>query len=217
MRAGYAQELLETRKIKVTSPLEFNDVLEYCPRPSGAPDPGTLVSSLKSNLRRRQAYGKLRELGVFSGTFEEYEAWIVDPKQLLKIAESLAKEHPERVLKECLSFRKDYALDLLVLCLSKDFDNQLMWSHYSDSHRGCVVELDFSVGLASKFASPVQMTYGTERIQLVDNWAGSADPDNPEVMAFIHDLTAFKSDVWSYENEYRWFLLQEHCVERDGL
>ena len=80
-----------------------------------------------------------------------------------------------------------------VLCLSREFDNILMWSHYTNCHKGLVMELDVLADLEF-FVSPIQVKY-TE----------SYEPTNYFVdqHAAITRIISTKSECWSYENEVR--------------
>ena len=78
-----------------------------------------------------------------------------------------------------------------VYCLGPDPKNLLMWSHYADSHRGICLEFSLSNNI---FCAALKCEYS------------SAFPimtlhDDSDEAALLSLLA--KSDVWSYEKEYR--------------
>ena len=81
-----------------------------------------------------------------------------------------------------------------VACFSDDPAHVLMWSHYSNAHRGLVIEFDpgyalFRPGLL------VKVTYHTERAVL--------DPSTQDAAKEAEALVKWKDIRWGYEREYR--------------
>ena len=80
-----------------------------------------------------------------------------------------------------------------VLCLSKNFDSILMWSHYTDCHKGLVIEFDLEED-PDFFLSPVTVKYSS-------NYEPTNYFANPEDS--IKRIVSTKSDAWQYEAEVR--------------
>lgn len=80
-----------------------------------------------------------------------------------------------------------------ILCLSKKLDNILMWSHYTDSHKGLVIELD-PIHDLDFFLSPIQV-----------NYTDTYEPTNyfKDPHSAITKIISTKSSCWSYEEEIR--------------
>ena len=103
--------------------------------------------------------------------------------------------HDEKYLDEIDNKNRDYHLNKVgIFSLSADPAQMLMWSHYSDSHRGCC--LQFSTN--HKFfllAEPVSypLTYPN-----VSFFQATKD-----VNEFIKMQLLTKSDSWKYEQEWR--------------
>lgn len=87
--------------------------------------------------------------------------------------------------------------DILILSLSESNDNGLMWSHYSDSHRGFA--LGFSKEANFLTRSGVGEIHGPQRI--------SYSPTVTELLNFdlvgSHKAFLVKSAEWAYEKEWR--------------
>jgi hypothetical protein len=95
-----------------------------------------------------------------------------------------------------------------LLCLAEKYDNILMWSHYSEQHKGlclrfkCVPEEDSPWGVA------VPVTYAKAMPRLLDEESfaklisGQASIDHK---AMTRRLVYTKAEEWSYEKEWRVF------------
>lgn len=86
-----------------------------------------------------------------------------------------------------------------VLCLARRWDSHLMWSHYTNAHRGFAIvykpDLERELAALQGFLGQGDVTYGASVPKL--HWF---DPATPEP---IGTVIGAKLDVWSYEEEYR--------------
>lgn len=92
-----------------------------------------------------------------------------------------------------LDSKKEVLSKTGVLCLSSTFDNILMWSHYTNSHKGLVVELDILED-PDFFLSPVKV-----------NYTDAYEPTNyfQDQHSAVKKIISTKSTCWSYEKEVR--------------
>lgn len=95
--------------------------------------------------------------------------------------------------------RNDIAMSITLSCFTKSYDNNLMWSHYTDNHSGICVEYkpelsEFLRNIPGFFARN-DVKYTAEPPEI--NLAGPKDE------AIIWDMIFNKQDEWGYENEYR--------------
>lgn len=97
-----------------------------------------------------------------------------------------------------ISFYQDYG----IISLTETKDNLLMWSHYTDKHKGMVLEFDISNDFFhstyarenNSYLGKIQrVLYRKERLTSVNN--------NLMIEPYFH-----KSDEWAYENEHRLLL-----------
>jgi hypothetical protein len=79
-----------------------------------------------------------------------------------------------------------------ILCLSSNPNSLLMWAHYTNSHKGFLIEFTQSEHLWDSIGVPIKVLYEDERPTL--------DYDDDKNY-FQHFHT--KSKEWSYESEYR--------------
>lgn len=96
-------------------------------------------------------------------------------------------------LNDCMSKIKN---SVRVVCLSEVYDSILMWSHYAQNHTGFCIEYDFEENnMFYKRLYPVKYTK--------DRYAISkADMSNSNTH-WIYKTICSKSEVWSYEKEWR--------------
>ena len=102
-------------------------------------------------------------------------------------------------------------LNLKILCLTKAFDNLLMWSHYADQHRGALLIFkplqiggDFNEAKEVQYrdSMPVILS-GREMAKMVTGQITIGDDDIIE--RYIREMTLIKGIDWSYELEWRIF------------
>lgn len=93
-----------------------------------------------------------------------------------------------------------------ITCFSEEFDNFLMWSHYADKHKGCVLALKPSTFLLKHIN---KVSYKNEPVILRDD-AINLMQLNPSKEIHIdkaiknwNELYTTKSEFWAYEKEWR--------------
>lgn len=119
-------------------------------------------------------------------------------ENLSKVALAKYKAYPENLtdedVKESLASAKDKTFaNVGILCLSKKNDSMLMWSHYTNSHKGLVIELD-----------PTQDLF-LFQVYFSINYVDSYEPTNflisPRLC--VDQVVSTKSRCWAYEEEVR--------------
>lgn len=141
---------------------------------------------------------------------DPFEATYVDNiKDALKILELLFKANVEEVEKrwdELIHFKEKVGVYSLALPGSAYPDNELMWAHYADSHKGFCIEYDID-----KLEDSEEFTFNVNKMKL--NYQ-----DFPPLIAlddvgqkdnFLIKMFGTKSKSWEYENEIR--LLYSTC------
>ncbi len=103
----------------------------------------------------------------------------------------------ERVEKISQGIGSEIAERYRVFCLGPDSGNLLMWSHYADSHRGICLEFSTQNEV---MCCAQQVEYRGE-FPVLPLYSDSQDD------SLVPLLT--KSDVWTYESEYRLVVAQD--------
>ena len=88
-----------------------------------------------------------------------------------------------------------------VVCFNNNPLNLLMWSHYTDSHKGFSIEFKFP---KSKIFMPLPITYTDTYPIISADWDEAEFKDPPKSQAeIINKGLLTKSSDWSYEKEFR--------------
>lgn len=97
------------------------------------------------------------------------------------------------------------------ICLTETKRNLLMWSHYADSHKGFVIELNTTHPFFHRPEADNnyhgrihRVIYDRERPKHINNWS---------------DWFTFKSDEWIYEKEHRFLFslyLSDECYKNEN-
>lgn len=130
-------------------------------------------------------------------------------EELLKEFGPAFDEGFERMLAVLPQVHKESAAlteDIKILCLTIRPDNNLMWSHYADSHQGVVLRFRSIPALGAPYGMAKPVNYVDQvppllnEEQLAGIFAGSYSIRE----AGIFDRTVYtKSKVWAYEEEWR--------------
>ena len=116
----------------------------------------------------------------------------------IKASISLFREIGEEYLRLINSFFR-------IGSLATDYKNRLMWSHYSDSHKGYCIEFDFSRNDSFMMNnSPLPVVYSEKRPLIPWEAAIKKTPDKIDEASkqgMVRLLT--KDKIWEYENEWR--------------
>lgn len=202
----YGVKVVENFELKVTPPNEFNDLFEVTPRPSAAAlsrqEFDKLIDSevgknwLNKTLSKSEKFR--RGYAQFGGNRQSFYEFVFPLMPGIKqgICEELLDE-----------ISKHFGL----ICFCDDPQHLLMWSHYSDGHKGIVIGFDPSK-LNLGAIDPV--SYVPRRVEHNTPWQTT---DRDRMKAIITS----KSDLWKYEREHRVMLklagLKKRTLENGAI
>ena len=140
--------------------------------------------------------------------------------KITKIAKILGNEIPEDQIKRIYdqlenaigTIRRCVGETVGITCFSEAPDNMLMWSHYANKHTGICVEYDFSklfTTVPNSLLLPVE--YADKRpllpiekaMKYVDGKVVTDQSKMKEILPDVLKSLSIKSDIWSYEREWR--------------
>lgn len=191
-------KILESLELKLPYISEVNDPLEclpffYCPDDKSAIEARYLSAIKKRNMRPSADYKqKLNE------QFEKGEI----QNRLVESQRKLQKDWNQR--KGCL------------LSVSKTAIEPVMWAHYTETHRGTVVGIDFdSIFYKNKGILMDSVKYSKKRpkINILE------EPEGNVSLKSYQNAVMTKSYSWRYEKEFRTIFLVDHLerLQRHGL
>lgn len=213
--ADSAEKILESGKLLWRAPNLFNDPFDH-------------QVTYRFSFTAAEAAQKIYELQE-KVVFGDDEPVMVQQKQLgmfslalrNKRLQGAAKEDALRAFRkgadETLSRFEKYQNDLnntfveslshsRVLCVSESHENVVMWSHYSDQHRGVAIRLNCVDAVDDNLliARPVTYTETFPDFLSVDDWVaeqfGLTINDYPSMAL---NLAHIKHRDWRYEREWR--------------
>ena len=94
-----------------------------------------------------------------------------------------------------------------MICFSNNWNEPLLWGHYADRNKGVALGFEF----ISKKYNILPVNYPNQRER--DPFG---DMENISIFDYIRKLGYTKYSNWSYENEYRFFVKIEECLNIEG-
>lgn len=195
-------DLLQNLEIAFTPPGNFNDPFEMSPRISGLEDCIMIEKFTEQHFRveyRRFCQNPLNP----TVDFALFKNFLLNGKPFEK--EELRDQVSKFQSGMGKAYEKLFDLHLGVLCLSEMENEPLMWSHYTDCHKGFVVEFDTAHPFFNRLITPTA-DFG-KLLQIIYS------PKRPELAYPVttKDTQIFltKSHHWAYEREWRLIQLLE--------
>ncbi len=179
----YSKAILSRNELWFSAPIDFNDPFD-CQFPTiPITEPKIALKHLWLQLEKK----KLRaELCGDKGSLEFCEVAL---KHITKLSEEeiLSLWKTDHILAEF-----DVLNNSSVCCLSQTNDNLLMWSHYSEGHRGVCFE--FTYTWDTRLGNPESVLYRKD--YPVHDYSDYSSIDNESLVA---DSIFTKSEHWEYE------------------
>ena len=112
-----------------------------------------------------------------------------------------------------------------ITCFSKKSDEILMWSHYANKHTGFCVEYDFSkctnwaalITLFPVIYSKNRPHFPMSIFEQSNNFKDITIKEGNDSIISLIRLLLIKSDIWSYEEEWRIIGLQNQLIDKHLL
>lgn len=119
------------------------------------------------------------------------------PKLNQKVWNALLRNPEDFNLANSYSAASNFEKWLGVTCFSENFNNTLMWAHYCNCHRGCVLEFRKDPkGFLTKNMLPVNYYEDFPIINL-------SDYTEEQMISVAYQVICAKGNDWEYENEWR--------------
>lgn len=199
-------DILESLRIKITPPIEFNDPFEFTPQVVGTISVERVEAMLTSSAFLSHAYPVHIAAGTFRGSKAQFDDYM--SQQRTQQAQAFLRGGLPFVIKTLRTIHlTNLSKGIGLLCLSETYTDILMWAHYSGGHTGLVVGLTTDCEPLSIPGKLWRVTYDAERAKFNLAWL----PDSKEYKDYVHQLVATKSAHWQYEQEWRQFFALRNC------
>lgn len=204
---------IEHSELKVSIPSEFNDPFEFLPKDVTMWTNRKKKSLLFSKSNKDMVYETFKNAGLFKNKKQL--------KREFKNKEKYIKEF-DKIINNGMVWRgiqgmKDYA-DQVTRVISfssekaSEYDQILMWSHYTNKHKGIRIHFD-----TSKFGLQEEVFKEVEYSQTRVPFDASLFANTKAFLDQINKILITKSFAWSYEKEYRLFLTPNCCYSKDNF
>jgi hypothetical protein len=194
---------LEQSALKATRPIDFNDPFEYLIRMSVTDFRGTFRKSYFPSFSAQDLESlveeQLRKDGVERPTKKQRRGAGLEVRQALML--KFKEEVQDGLDVKSRSLLPKLSRTTGVTCFSSNSNNNLMWSHYAEGHRGIMIEvdLDSAFEVYSKKPQIIEVNYGSAP-PVIQFWReGGIDNSRTPQSAVL----GCKSADWAYEGEYR--------------
>lgn len=178
MESRELEDIFTKRKIFLPRPIDFNDPFECRPK----------ILAFGNRLKRQSF---LRETVNKNSPLINRKT----RKEKVRELDSILKSNPNIIENLYENFLKTTGM----YCLSEKNDDILMWSHYSNGHRGLCIEfdafLDAALSRMMLFGQALKVNYREERPQC--NLMEIGEPTEYQKALLT------KSNHWEYEQEWR--------------
>ncbi|MFT7432549.1 MAG: hypothetical protein ACI9TY_000161 [Alphaproteobacteria bacterium] len=202
--------LLENQTLKWSRPSEFNDPFD-CHLDLVIDDLD--YEFVKNELLRKarcvfDSTVPLDDNNFFNLTITSLKSKGTDFNSIQKMLEPLFAEMFEslpNIVQKYESVFQTFMSAYKLLCLSSVVDDNLMWSHYADSHKGCAFEFRSSdqnspYNEAKAVSYPELAPVYFDANKVVNLMCGDFSED---YLDMIHKCIYTKSRDWDYEKEWR--------------
>ena len=215
-----AIKIIETGSFLLQTPSAFNDPFEATPNVYRAVkrlpyDWFRSPEAFKLNHYCYQLTGHMIgiEVPILYGNISSHHTNRISLEVFIKIAKS--KNYPELWYNDYVDYKDGYmdciralvkrkADDFRTTCFSRSYNSVLMWSHYAESHKGCL--LAFCNGDLEEKTVPVEYRTSMNELDLND---GITD-------IYLQKCLCTKSTCWKYERECRLILPSHECKRNDA-
>jgi hypothetical protein len=200
-------DVVTNRRIRFTPPGAFNDPFEF------RPVLGAIASdeAIQNHVDRefdKAVDEKLRELGPLVRLLPPHYVETLRAHARSQMLPTFRLVEAELIPKLRSEFDAKFNEHFGVLCLSECWDSLLMWGHYSQSHEGFVLGFDSDHAFFNQRRSDQDEFGHLRRVRYQEKRPVVSLRDSGGLEWF-----ETKASVWSYENEWRMFLLLSAATE----
>ena len=195
-------------QLKVTPPNELNDPLEFSPYVA-EPVTKEHIGHLMTTVEPREVWADLVSKGQWSGSFDEFKDHLQDVIPLLV---EYGEPTYQKVYEEKLATTLDSISQTMgLICFSEEENNILLWSHYTDSHQGMVLEFDTTHNYFKNNSQFFKVTYSLHRVPFKPS-----QPDEGTVAEnYTKEVFCTKNIAWNYEREWRALFPLDWCHKKN--
>jgi hypothetical protein len=207
----FGVNVLRDMQLKVTPPNELNDPFEFSPYVLPGKVTRDHIEELMRTAPARELYDEMVRAGDKLPPFEQFERLLrrVPPEPMRQAIPLFEKSYEELVADNLNTVSKNSGL----ICLSEQENHILMWSHYTDSHKGMLLEFDTSHPYFVDNSRFMKVTYSDTRVP----YDPSIPDESDQWYEHCRQVLCTKNSAWDYEREWRSLFPLRWCKQKpDG-
>jgi len=221
--AHTAAIVLESSRLRWSSPLIFNDVTEFQRMPIFDPtiaDANALVPEIIASIVFDDVAIDDERLGAPMKLLLERARHLVgNGLSRARLIELLGIEQPDadkEVERELRQFFEQSDLNRArVLCVTTNYMNHAMWGNYAESHAGCVLGFRHIEERSTPLLEAKEVSYREDQPIVGSGLDFLLYGDSPELRAkTVHAVCYTKKAGWSYEQEWRCLVWRNNEVTK---
>lgn len=197
--AKAAADIIKYNSFLMKNPADFNDPFECCPR-ALHPVFDIHRDDLIKKEHLMKYYNEATQEG-FNGSFDDYVDYLEEQGIIDNIYREV-KLNKRRVSNLAFELATGYSKEVRMTCFSKNPNSVLMWAHYADKQKGCI--LAFNKNHSDIRNKLYNVKYVKERPAIEFN-------DEQQLVEDSQKLLYTKSSIWKYEKEVRIIIPEDEC------
>lgn len=208
-----ALKVIESRSFRWSAPTKFNDPFDH-QHGFALPTSAELLDQIRTTtLEIIYGDGEITGENEFAALIRSLRAAArqIDREEFIELVEgkNIFNDMVAELRNQAPVLNKDTIAALChsrVFCITEECDNQVMWSHYADEHRGVVFKLRCGEAVDTVLNAARIVDYTNQFVPLphfsaiLGKEAGFADVDVHEL---VWKLVCCKHRDWAYEKEWR--------------
>lgn len=132
----------------------------------------------------------------------------------------LPKDYFLKMHRQAAEEQWKYLKNNFVFCVTEEFDNLLMWSHYANEHKGVAFKIKCIEQKESLLCAALKVNYSDKYpiFGNIDTWKQFIGSGQfPDLTKYYHELITTKSKHWEYENEWRVIFPREEDSGKESV
>lgn len=198
---GRLIQVLEENRIFIQSPSQMNDVYDYFPELDWTINKNEILTVLNKIFEKNWHV----EIGLGHLNKDHFLNFLLN--EVENIEWSFGYIFGAIFEKKIIDARNNAR----ILSFSEDFENELLWAHYGDSHKGvCIgfdfttVENSFKIWLSKVDYTDIPVSINPYNVIL----------DKGKYLVSILDSIQQKNQCWSYEKEWRFSFQDQYSTSK---
>ncbi|PIE48086.1 MAG: hypothetical protein CSA40_01750 [Flavobacteriales bacterium] len=207
--------VLKNKSLRWSSPKLFNDI-EECQFTPFTKD--EITKSHKEYISILEWYSKGLKLTYDEKKFSQMTNTLIQLLHAFKMKGGTKDDFLKIILAQTENFEEDYRnfintaviKSARILCVTKDCTNKLMWAHYGDENKGCVIEFEKLFDKKPKSLKQGMIRYHENlkpKSKPLDYLLYGSTKEIHDKM--IEDIFFSKRTTWDYEKEYRLMFMED--------